>query len=188
MEHDMTLYVGLDVHKDSITVAYAIGGGEVELLGKIGTTLADVDRLCKRLQSKARGVSVVYEAERCGYGLYRQLVQKDFEYMVCAPSLCAFWVVKTAHTTLTVRVRLVAVLYAVVQSGRSFDEHVLHVCKVRDLGFCRWIAAQLIGDDLARHRARTQYTLEEAFSSGLLTPLLHQNIEFGAVLVDRTPQ
>lgn len=39
MENDSTLYVGLDVHKDSITVAYAIGTGEVELLGKIGTTL-----------------------------------------------------------------------------------------------------------------------------------------------------
>jgi transposase len=38
MEDDSTLYVGLDVHKDSITVAYALGAGEVELLGKIGTT------------------------------------------------------------------------------------------------------------------------------------------------------
>lgn len=25
MENDITVYVGLDVHKDSITVAYAIG-------------------------------------------------------------------------------------------------------------------------------------------------------------------
>jgi hypothetical protein len=33
MENDSTLYVGLDVHKDSITVAYALGTGEVELLG-----------------------------------------------------------------------------------------------------------------------------------------------------------
>ena len=74
MEHDSTVYVGLDVHKESITVAYAVGMGEVELLGKIGTSKADIDRLCKRLQSKATHVRVVYEAGPCGYGLYRQLV------------------------------------------------------------------------------------------------------------------
>ncbi|KVP00735.1 hypothetical protein WJ82_24095 [Burkholderia ubonensis] len=70
MENDSTLYVGLDVHKDSITVAYALGNDEVELLGKIGTTQADIERLCKRLQSKARRVCIVYEAGPCGYGLY----------------------------------------------------------------------------------------------------------------------
>jgi transposase len=71
--------LGLDVHKDLITVAYALGSGEVELLGKTGTTQTDIDRLCKRLQSKARRIRVVYEAGPCGYGLYRQLVQKGFE-------------------------------------------------------------------------------------------------------------
>jgi transposase len=87
MEHDSTLYVGLDVHKESITAAYAIDMGEVELLGKIGTTTTDIDRLCKRLQSKARRVGIVYEAGPCGYGLYRRLVDEGFECMVCAPSL-----------------------------------------------------------------------------------------------------
>src|ERR1700760_1752761 len=79
MEDDSTLYVGLDVHKDSITVAYAIGMGDVELLGKVGTTQIEIDRLCKRLQSKARHVRVVYEAGPCGYGLYRRLIAKGFD-------------------------------------------------------------------------------------------------------------
>ena len=73
--------------KESITVAYAVDAGEVESLGKIGTTKIDIDRLCERLRSKARHVLVVYEAGPCGYGLYRQLVQKGFDCMVCAPSL-----------------------------------------------------------------------------------------------------
>lgn len=47
VNHDSTVFVGLDVHKESITVAYAIDMGDVELLGKIGTLKADIDRLCK---------------------------------------------------------------------------------------------------------------------------------------------
>src|ERR1700712_399113 len=101
--------------------------------------------------------------------------------------LCAFRVAKASHATLAFARRSMAVLCSVVQSGRRFDEHVLHVRKFRDLGFCRRIAAQLIGDDLARNRARTQHTLEEAFGSGFVAPLLPQDVEFGAMLVDRTP-
>uniref|UniRef100_UPI001629421B hypothetical protein n=1 Tax=Burkholderia cepacia TaxID=292 RepID=UPI001629421B len=57
-----TLYVGLGVHEESIAVAYAPGSDEVELVGKIGTTQADVDCLCRRLQPKARHICTVYEA------------------------------------------------------------------------------------------------------------------------------
>ena len=87
IEHDGTLCVGCDTHKDSITVAYAPDAGEVELPGKTGTTQANIDRLCKYLRPKARRIRIVYEAGPCGYGLYRQLVHKRFDCMVCAPSL-----------------------------------------------------------------------------------------------------
>ncbi|STH74143.1 Uncharacterised protein [Escherichia coli] len=35
MNNNNTLYVGLDVHKESITVAYAINSEPVELMGKM---------------------------------------------------------------------------------------------------------------------------------------------------------
>jgi len=43
------LYVGLDVHKESIAVAYGTDdGAEVSFLGDIGTRHGDIDRLiCK---------------------------------------------------------------------------------------------------------------------------------------------
>jgi transposase len=40
-----------------------------------------------RLSFCSAGVRIVYEAGPCGYGLYRQLVQKGFDDMVCASSL-----------------------------------------------------------------------------------------------------
>ena len=43
-------YIGLDVHKESISVAFAVTGGEVRHYGKIGGKLADIDKLIKQLQ------------------------------------------------------------------------------------------------------------------------------------------
>lgn len=87
MKNDSTVFVGLGVHKDSIMVAYSVGYGEVEVLGKIAPLVSDIDRLCKRMQSKASTVVFVYEAGPCGYGIHRQLTAKGYQSMVCAPSL-----------------------------------------------------------------------------------------------------
>ena len=85
-----TLFVGLDVHKDSIAVAYAPEdrGAEVVSLGAIGTRQCDIDKLLRKLQSKGAATLVfVYEAGPCGYGLYRSLTGKGFACHVVAPSL-----------------------------------------------------------------------------------------------------
>src|SRR5712692_7012710 len=84
-----TLYVGLDVHKESITVAYAPEdrGAEVVSLGPIGTRQCDIDTLIRRLESKGATLVFVYEAGPCGYGLYRYLTGKGLACQVVAPSL-----------------------------------------------------------------------------------------------------
>lgn len=84
-----TLYIGLDVHKDSIAVAYAPEdrGAEVVSLGAIGTRQCDIDKLIRTLQSKDASLVFVYEAGPCGYWLHRYLTRKGFSCDVVAPSL-----------------------------------------------------------------------------------------------------
>ena len=89
MSKDSTVFVGLNVHKESIVAAYSVGFGEVVSLGNIGALERDIERLCKRMQSKASSVVFVYEAGPCGYGLQRQLSRAGFSCQVCAPSLIA---------------------------------------------------------------------------------------------------
>lgn len=89
MSNDSTVFVGLDVHKESIVAAYSVGLGEVQSLGNIGVRDCDVDKLCNRMQGKASKAVFVYEAGPCGYGLHRYLTRKGFECLVCAPSRLA---------------------------------------------------------------------------------------------------
>ena len=51
MRNDTNVFVGLDIHKDSIVAAYAIGTGEIQDLGNIGTLQRDLDASTRGLQS-----------------------------------------------------------------------------------------------------------------------------------------
>jgi transposase len=88
-ESSKILYVGLDVHKDSIVVASAPEdrGAEMVSLGAIGTRQCDIDKLIRRLESKGATLSFVYEAGPCGYWLYRYLTRRGLSCAVVAPSL-----------------------------------------------------------------------------------------------------
>jgi transposase len=89
MPQSSTLSVGLDVHKESLAVAYVDKdhGAEVVSLGNIGTRQCDIDQLIRRLQSKSPQLVFVYEAGPCGYWLYRYLTKKGHVCWVVAPSL-----------------------------------------------------------------------------------------------------
>jgi transposase len=78
----------MDVHKDTIAVAYVAQdhGAEVTYLGTIGTRQCDIDHLIRKMQSKATHLIFVYEAGPCGYWLYRYLKKKDDDCWVVAPS------------------------------------------------------------------------------------------------------
>ena len=83
------LFVGLDVHKDSIAVAYAAGGkaDPPSFVGSIGTRQIDIDKMIRRLHAKTPRLVFAYEAGPSGYGLHRYLTQKGLECRVVAPSL-----------------------------------------------------------------------------------------------------
>jgi transposase len=86
---DRITYVGLDVHKDSIVVAVAVGGlrGEVREYGRIANTSAALDRLLRKLGGDGMTLRFCYEAGPCGYGIQRRLSARGHECVVVAPSL-----------------------------------------------------------------------------------------------------
>ena len=89
MSQSNTLCIGMDVHKESIVVAYVAQdhGAEVTSLGTIATRQCDIAQLIRKMQSQAKHLICVYEAGPCGYWLYRSLTKKGDDCWVVAPSL-----------------------------------------------------------------------------------------------------
>jgi transposase len=92
--HTMTmskLYLGLDVHKDSITLALADPGpkGEVRLYGTLSHDLHALEKALHRIRKAHPGadLEVAYEAGPCGFTIARRLTQLNIPCLVAAPSL-----------------------------------------------------------------------------------------------------
>ena len=81
-------YVGMDVHRDSISVAVADSrGGEARFVGEIANTAAAVSDLVDRFGGGGSRLSLCYEAGPSGYALYRMLSDRGEQCTVVAPSL-----------------------------------------------------------------------------------------------------
>jgi transposase len=83
-----TIFVGVDVHTATISVAVAqrARAGEVRRWGTIPNRANHVRRLAEKLGSGGRRLHLCYEAGPCGYGLHRQLTELGHDCMVVAPS------------------------------------------------------------------------------------------------------
>lgn len=84
-----TSYVGLDVHKASISATVAEEGreGAVTFIGVIPNTAPALTKLAKRLARDGRRLEFCYEAGCCGYVIYRHLTALGHGCTVVATSL-----------------------------------------------------------------------------------------------------
>ena len=85
MEH--TRFVGLDIHKERISIAVAESGrfGAVEYLGEISNDPGAIGKLCDRLRRPGKTLAFCYEAGPCGYGLHRALLAAGVTNYVVVP-------------------------------------------------------------------------------------------------------
>jgi hypothetical protein len=71
----ITLHLGLDVHKDSITIAIAEPGskGEIRLSGTITSDIERLEKALSRIRKAHPGshLEVAYEAGPCGFVIAR---------------------------------------------------------------------------------------------------------------------
>ena len=82
-------YIGLDVHKNSISIAIAEDGQKrkVNFYGVINNDMDQLHKFLRKQISQGAEPRCVYEAGPCGYNIYRSLKDKNIDCVVIAPSL-----------------------------------------------------------------------------------------------------
>lgn len=82
-------FIGMDVHKNSISIAIAEEGrkGEVRNYGTIDHNMTALEKVIRKLLSDSGELLFVYEAGPCGYEIYRYLTGNGFHCEVVAPSM-----------------------------------------------------------------------------------------------------
>ena len=82
-------FIGMDVHKKTITIAIAEEGrqNQPRVYGTIANDLGALNKFCRKMVSTSTQIHFAYEAGPCGYGIYRHLNEKGFDCIVAAPSM-----------------------------------------------------------------------------------------------------
>ena len=87
MTQSNILFIGMDVHKDSIEIAIAEDGigGEVRRFGAIGGTKDALKKALRKLVSRGHSLHFCYEAGPTGYELHRFIESQGHVCVVVAP-------------------------------------------------------------------------------------------------------
>ena len=83
---DQSIWVGLDVHKNSTTAAILIGDDSKPQVVRLGSDLNELRRLFRRLSPRG-AIRSCYEASGAGFVVHRVLEHDGFSCEVIAPSL-----------------------------------------------------------------------------------------------------
>jgi transposase len=146
----ITLYLGLDVHKDSITIAIAEPGpkGEIRIFGTITNDVERLEKALSRIRKAHPGahLELAYEAGLCGFVIARRLKQLKVPCLVAAPSL----IPKKPGSPFKTDKRDARALARLLRAGElvavyipeSTDEAIRDLCRARtdavdDLRRCR---------------------------------------------------
>ena len=83
-----SMFVGMDVHKESIDISVAEEGrqGEVRHYGVIAGDLEALAKVVRALRAPDRRLRFVYEAGPCGFGIHRYLTGQGEDCVVVNPS------------------------------------------------------------------------------------------------------
>lgn len=87
MNEAITYYIGLDIHKDTVSIAVAEAGRTApRFIGTINSSPAELCKALRRAHCNPAHSLLVYEAGPCGYGWVRYLRKQDWRCEVIAPS------------------------------------------------------------------------------------------------------
>lgn len=87
MKQSSKIFVGMDVHKESINITLAGQDGELRRFGTVGGDRTSLLKAVRKLTARGCALVFVDEAGPCGFWIYRELTALGQACLVVSPSL-----------------------------------------------------------------------------------------------------